>query len=169
MSASRWWSVRLYGAELGEVPSACNGHLPYVPCSSSQQGAEIDPAPLKDVPLFAGLSRRMRKIVAQHTDQVQLTAGTEIVSEGSLANELFVIVDGTAEVFEGGTKIAELGSGDVVGEIGVLKTHKRTATVIATSPIKALVMYGPELTALNETVPEVFSELESLIEERLSR
>ena len=110
----------------------------------------------------------MRKVVAQHTDQVQLTAGTEIVSEGALANELFVIVDGTAEVFEGGTKIAELGSGDVVGEIGVLKTHKRTATVIATSPIKALVMYGPELTALNEVMPEVFSELESLIEERLS-
>ena len=133
------------------------------------KGAEIDPASLKDVPLFAGSSRRVRKIVAQHTDEVELTAGKEIVSEGALAYELFVIVDGTAEVFEGGTKIAELGSGDVVGEIGVLKTHKRTATVIATSPIKALVMYGPELTALHETMPEVFSELESLIEERLSR
>lgn len=111
----------------------------------------------------------MRKIVAQHADQVQLAVGTEIVSEGALAYELFVIVDGRAEVFEGGTKIAELGSGDVVGEIGVLKTHKRTATVIATSPIRALVMYGPELTAMHETMPEVFSELESLIEERLAR
>lgn len=139
------------------------------PAGPVNEGAEIDPASLKDVPLFAGLSRRVRKIVAQHTDEVELAAGKEIVSEGALAYELFVIVDGTAEVFEGGTKIAELGPGDVVGEIGVLKTHKRTATVIATSPIKALVMYGPELTALHETMPEVFSELESLIEERLSR
>lgn len=128
----------------------------------------MDPASLKDVPLFADLSRGARKIVARHTDEVELAAGTKIVSEGALAYEFFVIVDGTAEVFEGGTKIAELGPGDVVGEIGVLRTHKRTATVIATTPVKALVMYGPELTALDETMPEVFTELESLIEERLS-
>ena len=129
----------------------------------------MDPASLKDVPLFAGLSRRVRKIVAQHADEVAMAAGTEIVSEGALANELFVIVEGTAEVFEGGTMIRQLGPGAVVGEIGVLRTHKRTATVTATTPVKAIVLYGPELTALGETMPEVFTELESLIEERLSR
>jgi CRP/FNR family transcriptional regulator, cyclic AMP receptor protein len=118
--------------------------------------------------LFADLSRRARKVVAQHTDEVELAAGAELVSEGALANELFVIVDGTVDVFEGGNKIAELGPGDVVGEIGVLKTHKRTATVTATTPVKALVIYGPELTALDKTMPEVFTELESLIEERLA-
>jgi CRP-like cAMP-binding protein len=128
----------------------------------------MDPASLKDVPLFAGLSRRVRKIVAQHADEVAMAAGTEIVSEGALANELFVIVEGTAEVFEGGTMIRQLGPGAVVGEIGVLRTHKRTATVTATTPVKAIVVYGPELTALDETMPEVFTELESLIKERLS-
>ena len=133
------------------------------------EGADIDPASLKDVPLFAGLSRGARKIVAQHTDEVELAVGTKIVSEGALAYELFVIVEGTAEVSEGGgTVIAQMGPGDVVGEIGVLRTHRRTATVTATTPVKALVMYGPELTALSETMPEVFTELESLIEERLS-
>jgi len=129
----------------------------------------MDPASLKDVPLFAGLSRRVRKIVAQHADEVAMAAGTEIVSEGALANELFVIVEGTAEVFEGGTMIRQLGPGAVVGEIGVLRTHKRTATVTATTPVKAIVVYGPELTALDETMPEVFTELESLIKERLSQ
>jgi CRP-like cAMP-binding protein len=106
--------------------------------------------------------------VARHTDEVQIADGTEIVSEGALAHELFVIVEGTAEVSEGGTIIAQMGPGDVIGEIGVLRTHKRTATVTATTPVQALVMYGPELTALNETMPEVFTELESLIEERLA-
>jgi CRP-like cAMP-binding protein len=131
--------------------------------------ADMDPASLTDVPLFADLSRRVRKIVAQHADEVEVPAGTEIVSEGALAYELFVIVEGAAEVSEDGNKINELGPGDVVGEIGVLKTHKRTATVTATTPVKAIVLYGPELTALDETMPEVFTELESLIEERLSK
>lgn len=139
------------------------------PAGQVDKEAEIDPANLKDVPLFAGLSRRARKIVARHTDEVKLSAGTDLVSEGALANELFVIVDGSADVFEGENKIAELGPGDVVGEIGVLKTHKRTATVTATSPVKALVIFGPEMTALHKTMPEVFTELESLIEERLAR
>jgi CRP-like cAMP-binding protein len=129
----------------------------------------MDPASLKDVPLFADLSRRVRRIVAQHADEVEVAAGTEIVTEGALAYELFVIVEGTADVFEDGVKIAEVGPGGVVGEIGVLKTHRRTATVTATTPVKAIVVYGPELTALGETMPEVFTELESLIEERLSR
>lgn len=128
----------------------------------------MDPASLKDVPLFASLSRRVRKIVAQHADEVTVAVGTEIVSEGALAHELFVIVEGTAEVSEGGITIRQLGPGDVVGEIGVLKTHRRTATVTATTPVKAIVVYGPELTALDETMPEVFAELETLIEERLS-
>jgi CRP-like cAMP-binding protein len=129
----------------------------------------MDPASLKDVPLFAGLSRRGRKVVARHADEVEVAAGTEIVSEGALAHEIFVIVEGTAEVSEDGTKINELGPGGVVGEIGVLKTHKRTATVTATTPIRAIVLYGPELTALGETIPEVFTELESLIEKRLTQ
>lgn len=129
----------------------------------------MDPASLKDVPLFADLSRRVRKIVAQHADEVAVAVGTEIVSEGALAHELFVLVEGTVEVSEGGTMIRQLGPGDVVGEIGVLKTHKRTATVTATTPVRAIVVYGPELTALDETMPEVFTELESLIKERLSQ
>lgn len=129
----------------------------------------MDPAPLKDVPLFADLSRGARKVVARHTDEVEMDAGTRIVSEGALAYELFVIVEGTAEVSEGGTIIAQMGPGDVIGEIGVMRTHKRTATVTATTPVRALVLYGPEFTALRETMPEVFTELESLIEERLSQ
>lgn len=126
----------------------------------------MDPRALKDVPLFAGLSRRVRTVVAQHADEVHLPEGTTMIAEGALAYDMYVILEGSVDVLEGDSKIAQLGAGDVVGEIGVLKTHQRTATVIATTPVKALVMYGPELTALEKTMPGVFAELQSLIRDR---
>ena len=128
----------------------------------------MDPAQIEDLPLFSGLSRRQRKTIAQHADEVDIAAGDRIFEQGRLANELFGIKRGTADVFDGDDLIAQLGPGDIVGEIGVLETHKRTATVVATSPISAVVMFGPELTALRDSMPTLFAELEELIRTRLN-
>ena len=126
----------------------------------------MDVAVLDSIPLFAALPRKERSVVAEHADEVRLEHGAHIVDEGHLAYELFVLKTGTADVLHGDEVIARLGPGDVVGEIGVLKTNVRTATVIATSPVEAIVMYGPELTALKGTMPHVWAELERLVEER---
>ncbi|MFZ0627052.1 MAG: hypothetical protein WAN34_11205, partial [Acidimicrobiia bacterium] len=56
----------------------------------------------------------------------------------------------------------------VVGEIGVLKTHKRTATVVAATPVHAIVLYGPEFLALEDEMPEVFESLQDLVRSRLA-
>lgn len=127
----------------------------------------MDSARLENVPLFAGLPRRKLQVVAEHADEVELPAGSTLVEEGRLAYELFVILEGKAEVLEGETKLAEVGPGDVVGEIGILETITRTATVVATTPIKAIVMYGPELRALDKKLPGVFAQLQALVRKRL--
>ena len=98
---------------------------------------------------------------------MEVTAGTKLAEQDRLANELYIIKTGSADVFDGEDLINQLGPGDVIGEIGVLETHKRTATVIATSPISAVVMYGPELTALKTSVPGLFADLEELVRSRL--
>jgi CRP-like cAMP-binding protein len=128
----------------------------------------MDVSSLDSIPLFAALPRKERAVVAAHADEVGLEQGAHIVEEGALAYELFVIKSGTADVVHDGEEIARMGPGDVVGEIGVLRTHIRTATVVATSPIEAIVMYGPELTALRASMPHVWAELERLVEERTS-
>ncbi|MDP9495352.1 MAG: cyclic nucleotide-binding domain-containing protein, partial [Actinomycetota bacterium] len=99
-------------------------------------------------------------------DEVQIPSGTRIIEQGRAANELLVIEQGTADVLDGEAVIAQMGPGDVVGEIGLLNYSRRTATVVATSPIEAIVMYGPELMAMKKSVPEVFEELERLVAER---
>jgi len=126
----------------------------------------MDVARLDSIPLFAHLSKSERKTIAKHADEVQIPSGTRIIEQGHAANELLVIERGTADVLDGEAVIAQMGPGDVVGEIGLLNYSRRTATVVATSPIEAIVMYGPELMAMKKSVPEVFEELERLVAER---
>ena len=126
----------------------------------------LDSKALEDLPIFSSLSRRDLKAVAEHADTVDISAGTKLIEEGRLAYELFVIAQGAADVFHGNELIATVGPGDVLGEIGVLETHKRTATVVATSDMKLVVMYGPELTALTKKVPEILETLREIIAER---
>ena len=55
--------------------------------------------------------------------------GYELAREGQFAHEFFIIEDGAAAVSDG-ERIAELGAGDFFGEIGLLETERRTATVV---------------------------------------
>ena len=129
----------------------------------------MDPASLEGVPLFSDLSRRDRRLVARHADEVEIQQGTHLTEQGRLAYELFVIQDGIADVIIDGERVSSLGPGDVAGEIGVLRGSHRTATLVATTPMRLIVMYGPELLALSEELPELFAELERIVAERSTR
>jgi CRP-like cAMP-binding protein len=128
----------------------------------------VDPARLKSVPLFSGLSDHDRQRVGLWTDEVEVPAGRELVGEGELAYEFFVIVDGTAEVTQGGKALGELGPNDFFGEIALLESDRRTATVTATSPLRAIVMFGPNFRHVEREMPELAQQIRSKIRERLS-
>ena len=83
----------------------------------------MDEARLKNIPLFAGLSRKERKALAPRADEVELEKGREIVREGEWPYEFFAIEDGTAEVRRGEQLLAELGPGDFFGEMGLVGRH----------------------------------------------
>ncbi len=129
----------------------------------------MDAERLKDVPLFADLSKKERGEIARFTDELDLPAGKVLGEEGSFAYEFFVIEEGTAEVTKGGERLAELGPGDFFGEIGLLESDRRTATVTATSPMKVIVMFGRDFRDAKRQLPSVAEKIEAAIRERLAR
>ena len=70
------------------------------------------------------------------------------------------------EVARGGEQIANLGPGDVFGEVGVLNDALRNATVTATSRLKLIIIDQLEVQRLKETAPEIYARIEKLAEER---
>lgn len=129
----------------------------------------MDANALQRIDLFKSLSRPELQQLAQWTDEVDVPAGKVLATEGQIAYEFFVIEDGTAAVDVDGTRVAELGPGEWFGEIGLLRADRRTATVTATSPMRLVVIFGPNFRQLAQTLPSVAATIEAEIRERLAR
>jgi CRP-like cAMP-binding protein len=129
----------------------------------------MDAKRLRDVPFFAGLGKSELEQVGQWTTQLDLPEGKVLGRQGSVAYEFFVIEDGTAVVTIDGERVTELGPGDFFGEIGLLESDRRTATVTATTPIRVIVMLGSEFRAMEREMPHVAQRVREAIKERLAR
>lgn len=127
----------------------------------------MDAKSLKSIPLFADLDRKDLKLLARHADEVSVESGFELTKEGRNAYEFFVILEGTATVSADGDEVSTMGPGEFFGEIGLLGNHKRTATVIAATAMRLLVMFGPEFSGVADQMPEVHDEVRRVLAERL--
>jgi CRP/FNR family cyclic AMP-dependent transcriptional regulator len=126
----------------------------------------MDETSLRSVPLFESLSSDERRAIAQHADEIEVPEGTELVRQGEFAYEFFVLEEGTAEVTRDGERIAELGPGDFLGEMGIVTKAVRNATVVATSPVRAIVTTEQAFRSMRRLNPAVADRIEAAVEER---
>ena len=66
--------------------------------------------------------------------------GDALVKQGDEGRELFLILDGLVDVEVDGEKVAEIGPGALLGEMALLEGGKRMATLLATTPVRAVVV-----------------------------
>jgi CRP-like cAMP-binding protein len=86
---------------------------------------------LRDVPLFAELSDRDRKLLADSMHEKSYSPGQEVVVEGKGGIGFFVILAGTARVTVRGQDHGQLGAGDYFGEMALVDGDERSASVTA--------------------------------------
>ena len=129
----------------------------------------MDAKRLEQIPLFAGLSKKQRERVAGWADEIDEPAGHRLVDQGNFAHEFFVLLDGTVEVTKDGEHLADLGPGEFFGEIALVGHERRTATVRATTPVRAVVMHSREFAAMRTDMPAVCDRIETAIRDRLAR
>jgi CRP/FNR family cyclic AMP-dependent transcriptional regulator len=128
----------------------------------------MDTKRLEGVGLFSTLGKKEIEQLARWTDEVSVPEGHELATEGRFAHEFFVIEDGVAEVRQNGERIAELGPGEFFGEIGLLETERRTASVVATTPMRVIVMAQREFKSMEREMPAVADRIRAAIRARLS-
>lgn len=126
----------------------------------------MDPGRLKSIPLFADLSDAERERIGRWADEVEVPEGKHLVDEGKYAYEFFVIEEGTAAVRHGDEMVAELGPGDFFGEIALIESIRRTASVVATSPMRAVVMFGRDFRSMENEMPAVADRIKRAVEDR---
>lgn len=110
---------------------------------------------LKRVPLFAGLGGRELERLGMLADEVDLKAGRVLMRQGERGDQMFVIIDGSADVERDGTVVAQRGAGAILGEIALVDDGPRTATVTLTSDARLLVVGHRDFHSLMNEFPEV--------------
>lgn len=108
-------------------------------------------------------------MIASLADLIELPEGKTLIKEGEFGSEFFVLVDGTVRVSRGERKLRDLAAGDWVGEIALIANVPRTATVVTTSPLRALVLTRGGFAELIDDVPSIATKVLAALGERLAR
>lgn len=121
---------------------------------------------LGELPLFAGMEQRGLDAVAAAAVETSVEEGRILVREGDYAQDLTIIDEGTARVEQGSEVLAELGPGDVFGEVGLLAKDLRNATVRATSDMRLIKLSSFDVNRLRGNFPELVQRIEQLAASR---
>src|SRR5919197_6446954 len=119
------------------------------------------------VPLFAGLSKRELGQVASLADEIDLPAGKLLIREGDRGREFFILLEGEAEVTRKGKRLATRRAGEFFGEIALVSTLPRIATVKTRTPSRALVIRDLEFRQLIQRTPAIAVKVLEAVADRL--
>jgi CRP/FNR family transcriptional regulator, cyclic AMP receptor protein len=125
---------------------------------------------LRELDLFSEASRSQLAVIGRQLTRLKVEAGRVLVREGAIGNEFMIMVDGMAEVTQGGRSIATIGRGDLVGEMALLQGHghgRRNATVTAVTDAEIYVGSPAEFRRIIEAAPSVAEKVKQTVASRM--
>jgi CRP-like cAMP-binding protein len=123
----------------------------------------MDPSRLTKIPLFSQLSEAEAHRLAAFASETSIAEGQILMKEGDYSTELIAIEEGEADIIQGGKKVAHLGPGDLIGEMGLLNREPRNADVIATTPMMVLKLTHWEIRRMSQ---DTVDRIKQIIEKR---
>jgi CRP/FNR family cyclic AMP-dependent transcriptional regulator len=120
--------------------------------------------------LFRRVPKKILPRVADMLGEpVALPAGHLITEQGRLAEEAYLVVDGTADVFVGDRAVAEIGPGETIGEMAVVDHLPRSAYVVARTPMRLYRVPAATFLEMLDEIPTVARGLLTVLSGRLRR
>lgn len=121
-------------------------------------------------PLFRPFSRLQQRELLRRFTSHDVAAGTVVIHEGEEGRGLFVVLAGELDVTRrtdgGALPLASLRTGDVFGEMALVRGGPTAATVVALRPSTVLFLARELVARIVAAVPEIKSYLEALTEDR---
>ncbi|PYM03502.1 MAG: hypothetical protein DMD82_16770 [Candidatus Rokuibacteriota bacterium] len=149
----------------GSIPYDLKGVLQ--PSAGPLVGQDEKIERLQEVPIFEGCSRRQLRALARITGVFDAPAESVLMRAGEPGREFFFILDGSARVEVSPRKRARLGPGEFFGEMSLLDGQPRSATVVAETPLRLLVINGRHFWPLLKEVPELAQSIMATLSRRL--
>jgi CRP-like cAMP-binding protein len=123
---------------------------------------------LKKVPLFEGCSKSDLARISRVADEIDVPEGKELIREGEVARQFFILTDGWAEVRRKGRKVNTMGPGDFFGEIGLVTDRLTSASVTTIEPSRALVITRASFKSLLRDSPGIHLKVLTALAQRVA-
>jgi hypothetical protein len=127
---------------------------------------------LRQISLLSGLSLERLQAVERIVTEAEYVKGEVIMREGEPGDELFLLVEGRVDVLKNAGTPDEvhfntLGPGAYFGEMAVLDGSPRSATIVAASEVRVVVLAGSRLREIVHDMPEIAFDVFRVLAERL--
>ena len=122
---------------------------------------------IRSIPIFADLDESSVKQLASDFIEREFDEGQAIATEGEGGLNFFVVESGSAEVSVAGQTVGSLGPGASFGEVALVDKSARSATVTATSLLRAYALPVWSFRSFAESRPSVTWKLLELLADRL--
>ena len=129
---------------------------------------------LAQVAMFSGLNQAALHDISSRLKLRQVGPGEVLCREGDQASSLFIVQRGSAEVVlsplgnvDAARPVARLRGGDVIGELALLTSEPRSATVVARLPTTVLELEREDFFALLERFPRLSGNLVRILSRRM--
>ena len=114
---------------------------------------------LAAIPVLEGCGPAELAEVDARATQLWMRPGRALCHQGRIANQLVVLLDGTAAVTRGGEPVRAMGAGDVVGGSELRIRGRHDVTIITKTAVQALVISASDLEDLRDVAPGAFARL----------
>jgi CRP-like cAMP-binding protein/Zn-dependent protease len=97
-------------------------------------------AELRELSVFHGLDSEQLNVILEHGEWITAVHGDELITQGEPGDRFYVIDSGRAEIIRDGAVIDSVSKGMYFGEVALLRDVPRTATVVASTPMRVFAL-----------------------------
>jgi len=124
---------------------------------------------LQRVPLFSGFNEDELRRIAELSRLIEAPVGAVVTQIGEPGDTFFVLIDGTVAVRTPIGTGAQLHPGDFFGEMSLLDGEPRSATIVATTPLRLLIVDRSHFWRLLEETPDLITRMLTILSRRVRR
>jgi CRP/FNR family cyclic AMP-dependent transcriptional regulator len=145
--------------DIGMLPESAGRDAPL------RRDAKMDR--LQEIPIFQACTERQLTALARIAEVVEAPAGKVLARAGEPGQEFFLIMDGTAHVEVSPKKQLRLGPGAFFGEMSLIDGGPRSATVVAETALRLLVINRRNFATLLTQIPDLTLSLLEVLSKRV--
>lgn len=108
-------------------------------------------------------------LIIDKCNRVGFKKGDVLIRQGTRAQSIYVLLDGRVSISVSGTKVAEIGPGEICGEMAFLENSLASATVTVERDLQAYAIDWAGLTDLFELFPHLAYRFYKSLAVKLSR